>query len=283
MLREERLAVGGLSLNVARGPAAGPPLMLMHGVTRRWQSYVPVIPAWLPRWSVMAWNARGHGNSDRGSAYRVVDYVADAVALVRSRFSEPGVLYGHSMGAMVALATAAQVPELVRGVILEDPPFETMGPGIRQSVLYSFFAGLKPLAGSSSPIFELAREIGEVELFDPVSEARTKLKIIRDATALLFTAKSLQQLDPHVFDSILAADWLTDYDDRNWPRQVQAPTLILQSDPQAGAMLTDATAERLLREMPQATLVRFPGAPHLIHWAQPEILLRHVLGFLESL
>src|SRR6187549_958433 len=98
-------------ISYAAGPESGPPLAMFHGVTRRWQSFLPIIPALATRWQIMAWDARGHGLSDRVTGYLVTDYVADAVEFVKRQFKVPGAIYGHSLGAMVALATAAAVPQ----------------------------------------------------------------------------------------------------------------------------------------------------------------------------
>src|SRR5687767_921873 len=101
------------TLNVSTGPATGPPLVLLHGVTRRWQDYAPLLPTLTLRWHVHALDFRGHGKSDRTAegAYRVADYVADAAALLRD-VGKPSVVYGHSLGAMVAAGVAAAEPGL---------------------------------------------------------------------------------------------------------------------------------------------------------------------------
>lgn len=56
------------------------------------------------------------------SGYRRSDYAQDVEALVRQQIREPAILFGHSLGAVVALWVAAYAPELVRGLVLEDPP-----------------------------------------------------------------------------------------------------------------------------------------------------------------
>src|SRR5947209_9478255 len=95
------------SLNCARGPAHGPPMLFLHGVLRCWQDFLPLIAPLTTRWHVHALDFRGHGRSSpRSGRYRVVDYVEDAAAFLRHGCDEPAVVYGHSLGAMVALAVA---------------------------------------------------------------------------------------------------------------------------------------------------------------------------------
>src|SRR5262245_50089317 len=107
-MREETVRVGGVPLNVARSASGGPPLVLWHGLARRWQDFVPVLPPLAARWTVTAVDHRGHGKSARmPGGYTVPDYVADAVGLLQRGEPTPAVLYGHSLGAIVALGAAA--------------------------------------------------------------------------------------------------------------------------------------------------------------------------------
>lgn len=289
-MQEKTIDFGSGNLNYACGAENGPPLALFHGVTRRWQSFLPIWAALETRWQLQAWDARGHGLSSRApddhssqdSGYLVMDYVADAVRFISKQFNQPGVLYGHSLGAMVALAAAAEVPQLVRAVVLEDPPFGTMGQQIDQTPLLSFFAGLVPFAGHRREIGAVARELAEIRITIPGKEQTARLGDSRDATALRFTARSLADLDPRILKAILSRNWMSGYDLGSILTKVKCPVLVLQADANCGAMLTDQDADLLVQTLPDCTRVRFPNAPHLIHWAQTESLLRHVVGFLES-
>ena len=162
MLTPRRFHHESLELNVAEGAPSGLPLVMLHGVTRRWQTFRPLLPALENGWHVHALDFRGHGLSDRaGGAYRVVDYVADAVALVES-LPQPAFVYGHSLGAMVAAAVAAATPDHVRGVVLEDPPMQTMGGRITETPLHGFFTALQTHAGSERDAMSIAAELAEV-------------------------------------------------------------------------------------------------------------------------
>lgn len=282
MLQEHLIPIGDHQLNLVRGPSHGREFLFLHGVTRRWQSFLPLIPSLLHRWSIMGWDARGHGLSDRASRYLVVDYVTDACELVTTQFSQPGVIYGHSLGAMVALAVAAQHPELVHAIILEDPPFETMGRKIEQSALLSFFAGMKPFASHRRPLETVARDLSAVTIVNPITSQSTTLGQTRDASAIRFSAASLRDLDPEVLTPIVSGKWLDGFVTDDLLVKVRCPVLLLQADSSRGGMLTDHDAERLPQVLPDCTLVRFKNAPHLIHWAQSNEVYNCVAGFLES-
>jgi pimeloyl-ACP methyl ester carboxylesterase len=284
MFREEFFSPGPVRLNLAHGPKNGPPLLLLHGVTRRWQSFVPILPALAPRWEIAALDFRGHGHSDRDpeGRYFVPDYVDDAAAFVESLGGEPVVIYGHSLGSMVAAGVAARLPDRVRALILEDPPFTTMGERIRQTSLHSWFSALIRHCGSKQSVAEIVRELSEVRTVAPGAEP-VRVGDVRDGASLRFTARSLKDLDPRVLEPIVSTRWLDGYNYPDVLPGVRCPTLLLQADPAVGGMLIDEEASRASQLIADCTRIRFPGAGHLIHWLDTETLLRMVLSFLESL
>lgn len=284
MITERMVAVPEVMLNVASGPAHGPPVVLLHGVVRRWTDFAPMLPWLAPRWHVHGVDARGHGLSGRTpKRYAVADYVRDVAALVRDELAEPAVLYGHSMGAMVALGAAAAVPERVLGLVLEDPPFHTMGSRIQETPYDSQFREMQRIVRPGRPLEELRRDLHELPIRFPGRDEPVKLGSLRDAASLRYSARCLMHLDPDVLAPIVAGRWLDGYD---WPAaaaKYQGPTLVLQADVAAGGMLTDDDARRYAELAPQAIVHKLTGVGHLIHWTAPDATQRLVLNFLESL
>ena len=284
MFQQSLIPCGPLALNVARGPAAGPPLVLLHGVTRSWRDFAPLFGALLPRWQLYAIDLRGHGQSDRAAGrYKVVDYVDDVVALVRSLPGSPAVIYGHSLGAMVALVVADKLPDRVRGIVLEEPPFETMGARIHETPLHGYFSDLERLSVAGRSVAEIALDLADLRMTTPGSGPSVRLGDIRDAASLRFAASCLRVLHWDVFTPIIAGRWLEGYDRASLFERVTRPTLLLQADPQAGGMLSSADAEQAAATMPDCTWIQVPTAGHLIHWTHTETLTRLVLAFLEAM
>ena len=90
MFNEQLFHHDRVSLNFATGPRNGPALVFFHGVTRRWQCFVPLIPTLSARWHVHVLEHRGHGLSSRVPAgYLVKDYVRDAVAFFDTYLFDP--------------------------------------------------------------------------------------------------------------------------------------------------------------------------------------------------
>ncbi len=184
---------------------------------------------------------------------------------------------------MVAAGAAARLGNKVSALIMEDPPFHTMGHRIHQNILHSFFGGLSSFASHQYSQKEAAQRLGEIPLFDPATGKHSLMKESRDVAALRFSAESLRRVDPDVFVTIKDGTWLQGYDPVAVARQLTCPALLLQADMAAGGMLTDADADEFTNAAPDVTRFRLPGIGHLIHASQTSLLINLVSGFLESL
>jgi lipase len=115
-------------LNVHRfGPADGPPVLALHGVTghgRRWRRFAE---GGLPGRQVFAPDLRGHGQSTWLPPWTVERHVADLVELLDGLGLQAVAVVGHSMGGLVALHLAVTVPERVSRLVLLDPMVDVGG------------------------------------------------------------------------------------------------------------------------------------------------------------
>jgi len=122
MLTENSFDTGTLTINYAESTDNGHLFVFLHGGTARWQELTPLYTELERHWHVYACDMRGHGKSDRADAYRAVDFFPDTTAFIKNHIRAPVVLLGHSGGAIAALGTAAQIPKLIRALIVLDPP-----------------------------------------------------------------------------------------------------------------------------------------------------------------
>ncbi len=283
MLKENLLTANKMAINFASGQGDRPQILFLHGVTRRWQDFSLVIPHFETDWQVMALDFRGHGRSGRADHYRTIDYVDDVVSVLQQLVPGKTVLYGHSLGAMVAAAVAARAPQPVRALVLEDPPWHTLGTHITETVFHSHFMGMYRVAKQGGTVDELARALSQIEIKAPHATSGKRLGEVRDAVSLRFAASCLRQVDPAVLESIISGRWLEGYDWEAILSAIQCPTLMLQADWSAGGMLADQDAERAEKLISSCWRIRMAGVGHLIHWQAHERLLAHVTAFLSSL
>jgi pimeloyl-ACP methyl ester carboxylesterase len=103
-------------------PGREPALLLLHGLgsnARVWER----VAARLPGRRIVALDQRSHGLSDRPpEGYSQAELVADAVHAIDELGLGRPLVAGHSWGAMVALALAAERPDLACGLVFVDGP-----------------------------------------------------------------------------------------------------------------------------------------------------------------
>ena len=117
--------VEGTRLHFHRmGGSGRPVLLLLHGITDDGSCWTRVARDLEADFDIVMPDARGHGRSDSvGPDLSVARLASDVAGLLDELGIAEALAFGHSMGAITAVELAASRPDLVRGCILEDPPF----------------------------------------------------------------------------------------------------------------------------------------------------------------
>ena len=115
-----RISANEVELNYD-ATGSGETLVLVHGGWSDRHNWLTV--AELARsFSVVAYDRRGHGLSQRGFQGSRRDQEDDLAALIEGLGGEPANATGTSFSASIAIGLAARRPELVRSVIAHEPP-----------------------------------------------------------------------------------------------------------------------------------------------------------------
>jgi len=114
----------GIGIYYERTGGDKPPVVLCHGVRDSSRCWPRVEAALKSSDDVIRLDARDHGRSDAPEEGYGLDGLADDVAGVIAALGlkQPAVV-GHSLGAMTAAELAGTYPDLVRCIVLEDPPW----------------------------------------------------------------------------------------------------------------------------------------------------------------
>ena len=121
--KEARGRISGDGVELAFGfwPGRGNPVVAIHGLTASFLSYIGVAEILAGRRPLFGVDLRGRGDSDKPeNGYGMAQHARDVAAAMRTLEFKPSVIVGHSMGAFVATALAAQNPEFVSGIIMID-------------------------------------------------------------------------------------------------------------------------------------------------------------------
>jgi N-formylmaleamate deformylase len=127
------VTVNSLVVHYYRTGGARPPVVLNHGAGDDGLCWARVAKELERDYDVIMVDARGHGKSGSGRKdYSTAQRVADLAGLLQALQLDRPIVGGHSMGADTSLHLAAEHPEMVRGIFLEDPPIilpgEQVGP-----------------------------------------------------------------------------------------------------------------------------------------------------------
>jgi pimeloyl-ACP methyl ester carboxylesterase len=144
--------VDGIDLHYVIG-GQGFPVVLLHGWPETWYEWRKIMPALAVRYTVIAPDSRGLGDSERTeSGYDASTLAEDVFSLVQSLGFEQIFLVGHDLGVSTAYAYAAKYREAVQRLVILDIPLEGFGredfASKRNAWWYGFFQAPGGLAES---------------------------------------------------------------------------------------------------------------------------------------
>lgn len=102
------------------------PIVFIHGVGLRAESWNQQLPAFTERYRCYAIDMPGHGESDLlpNPSLTLQDFADVLKTFIDNVIGEPAIIVGHSLGAMTALQTAVSYPKVVRGVAAFNAIYE---------------------------------------------------------------------------------------------------------------------------------------------------------------
>jgi pimeloyl-ACP methyl ester carboxylesterase len=196
-----------------------PTIVLLHGLTAT-RRYVVMGSTALARAGhrVVAYDARGHGESDPAAPYDYPSLTTDLLGVLDERGIDRAVLAGASMGAHTAARAALEAPDRVAGLVLITPAFlpgepkdldrwDALARGLREGGVEGFVAAY-----------------GEPDV--PAAMRDTVLTVLR------------QRLSRHehpeaVADALEQVPRSAPFDDEDDLRAIAAPTVVVASRDEA--------------------------------------------------
>lgn len=249
---------------------AGVPLVLVHGSWVSHHSWDLVVPRLAESFRVLAYDRRGHSESERPAGQGSVrEDVADLAALIEHLGLAPAWVAGNSFGASITLRLAGERPELFRGVIAHEPPL---------------FSLLADDLGVASMLEEVGRRIRAVveriASGDPAGAAEQFVETVALGPG------TWAQLPPDFQRTFIenAPTFLDEANDpeqlafdREWTKAFSRPVLLTTGD-QSPPTFAPVVA-KLADALPGAEVVRFPGAGHIPHATHPDAYVDAVVAF----
>lgn len=271
MIRSETMTVAGLQTNVLR-EGRGEPLILLHGLGASSYSWRYAVPELAKHYEVFAPDLPGFGRTDKpwdfdysihGLHTWILKFM-DHNGIKSARFA------GNSMGGVLSLWTAMEAPARVeRMALLGTPAYVENRPKMLWPLSW-------PVVGS---LYEWA--LGDVTLryianVTYVDKSKVDAKLVAEYGLALKTAAGRRAVAQFVRRAIPP-----DHRERILRyREVLHPTLVLVGE--LDRMVGRAGAERLVKDMPNATLCFLDAAGHAPHEDAPERVNARLLEFFRS-
>jgi pimeloyl-ACP methyl ester carboxylesterase len=269
--RDEFLAVNDLRLHYLDWTAADrPAVVCVHGYTGSAQAFNALARRLCDRFHIIALDVRGHGESawSPAGAYQYADQVGDLAQLVDRLGLDRFVLIGTSMGGIIAMACAAQFPNRLRGLVIND-----IGPDAEAgSQRITGMVGSRPEDFASlEEAIEYRQQISPITAARPLEDQRElALGVLRQRPDGRWGWK----LDPAYIEQRIARG--APLRPNLWPAltNLLCPTLVVWGT--GSDVLSEAQAKRMVEVLPKGELVAVPGVGHA-----PTLVELPVLAALE--
>jgi pimeloyl-ACP methyl ester carboxylesterase len=279
-------AVDGIAL-AYREQGEGDAVVFVHGSAsdlRTWEQQLPAIGTSYRAIAYSRRYARPNEDIEPGADDQMLPHVDDLAALLRLIGAAPAHLVGHSWGAFICLLAAIRHPEIVRSLVLQEPPvlslFVSTPPLLRELFPLlvrrprTALAILEFGAGTIAPaqrafrrgdddraLQAFARGVLGNETYERLPEERRQ-----QARENLGTLRA--QLLGAGFPPL----------DEEDVRRIRVPTLLLTGQRSPAVLLR--LTEHLQRLLPNAERVDIAGASHAMQEENPGAVNEAILGFL---
>ena len=236
-------------------PAGFPTVLMLHAtLSSGWQ--LKQLARLVGQWAtVILPDRRGSGASRlaKPRPVELAEQVADAVALLDELGVTRATVFGHSSGAVVALAVAAAHPDRVQAVVAYEPPLlDLLGPieGDKREVLARRVVSAHADGGARAAAEEFLRAIGAEAMLSTAWPA-TKAALLAEGDSALADIGSMGSASVDL-------------------ARVQCQVTLVTGDASAPfyASIADAAAGLL----PLATRIRLPQLRHEAPISQPAAL-----------
>jgi pimeloyl-ACP methyl ester carboxylesterase len=312
---EHQFHTGEIEMNYVVGPNNGPALVLVPAQMSTWESYQPVLTRLSQKFQVYSVDIRGHGMSDWTTGdYSWESIGRDMTAFLKQVVKRPAIISGNSSGGLIALWSAANLPELVSAIVLEDAPvFSAEMPRFRDEdrFVYQGLQHVVEVLGDSKnrdlanyfrgqvlPVKEGRRERRVPDWFvNMMSRLIRRYEVAHPGqpvdigyfpSTLRRLIKSLSTFDPDFSRAFVDGRFYKGLDHAEALKCVKSPILVLHANwfrhPKYGLVgaMDDRDAARIQALVPHAQYKKVP-ANHVIHLFEPEEFVQEVEAFAAQL
>ena len=263
--REDAVIANGIRQHYYRTRGEKPTLILLHGFSENGLSWSRVAEALENNYDILMVDARGHGlSSGPETGYSQALLTQDIAELIEELGLHRPNLFGHSNGALTAAKVAANFPELVRAIILEDPPWAESSwqlPATNE--------GNEPWPGFTAWYSSWIAWHQALRTQTPAERIASSRKFLPPGALDWPEEELLPFLEAQARFNLDVLKYVPFVPTRTpWQETVQriaCPILLLTGNPQRGAMVTPQEAQKITATWHKGQHVSFAEAGHMMH------------------
>ncbi len=279
---------------LAYGDPSRPPMVLVHGIRDHAGSFDPIARAFAGEYFVLVPDLRGHGDSDKPGSYAMAEFVADLRALVLGRALARPVIVGHSLGGQIAAHYAALFDDVAALISVEGlgPPRRPgdASPDGRRARLRARTADLLEPSAPREPLPDFEAALRRFRERNPRLSPERARRLVERGTEPAPGGGLRWKWAPDS-SKVWSTIGIDDIEEIwSW---IRCPVLVVTaaesarywtqrglSDPVSPEAFA-ADLERKLARFADAEHVVVDGAGHMLHYDQPDALVRAVRDFLK--
>ncbi len=245
--KEGKVTTGTVPIHFYQsGKAEKPALVLAHGVTDNGLCWARVVEKLQSSFNIVMVDARNHGQSGREIGDSS-DLVNDLASVIRYLGLEPAMVLGHSMGAGTVAGLAANYPELVSKIVLEDPPWSDNPGNESEESANKRRQGFKQYIASMQAMSD-----------EDILAMGRKQHPLWHADDFPHWVRSNRQVGELALEGLKYSDWRL-----NIPK-IKCPAMLVYADGPRDGMLKQTVVESILAENRYFEARHIPDAGHNI-------------------
>ena len=263
------IKIDGLSVGVT-DVGAGPPVVLLHGLGCGRRMWFHQIRALRRRFRVIAYDLRGHGQSDApvdATDYSAAHLTRDFIGVLDALKIERATVVGFSLGGGPALALAAGKPERVSRLVLADVGAGADDP-VKVEGLARRWVSLIRQGAADALVCEMLRS----ELFKHYAGRSARR---REHMAALIRATPLDGLRFSLSEIVVKRKSL--FRVASVLQSIRAPTLVLVGEQD---YMCSKSSRLLAQTIPGASLKVIKNSGHIAPLEQPAAFTAALVEFL---
>ncbi len=246
--------IGTVNFHYAEGPDNGPSLLLLHAQTLDWYTYSEVLPELSTKFHVFAVDYPGHGKTTVPVDYAMTagQIGSDLALFMETVIGESAYVTGNSSGGLLTAWLAANKPDLVKAIVMEDPPlFSAEYPEVKHTVANKLFLAsnnslkdvnydgnfldywlrnsaefFKTYTGGSASQMLIGFMVGIYKNTNPGEPVEIAFLPVTVQEML----RGLNTYDPHFGDAFFDGTWNAGFDHAEALQNIQCPTLLIQAN-----------------------------------------------------